>query len=126
MNLERPLRFDGRFGGHFVQGHVDGPGCVLTIRGEGDAHWLTIGFEADAAPLLVAKGSVAVDGVSLTVAALHERSFDVMLIPFTWASTNFASRKAGDRVNLEFDIVGKYVVRALEGRLKPAPTTGHS
>ena len=113
VNLERPLRGDGRVGGHFVQGHVDGPGQVLGIREEGDARWLTIGFDAGAAPLLVAKGSVAVDGVSLTVAALHDRAFDVMVIPFTWANTNFASRTAGDRVNLEFDIVGKYVLRSV-------------
>jgi riboflavin synthase len=113
VNLERPLRGDGRFGGHFVQGHVDGPGRVITIREDGDAHWLTLGFEAEAAPLLVPKGSVTVDGVSLTVAVLHEQSFDVMLIPFTWAGTNFASRRAGDRVNLEFDIVGKYVLRSV-------------
>jgi riboflavin synthase alpha subunit len=122
VNLERPLRGDGRFGGHFVQGHVDRTGRVLDVREDGDAHWLTIGFDEAAAPLLVPKGSIAVDGVSLTVATLRDEAFDVMLIPFTWAGTNLAERRPGDRVNLEFDIVGKYVARALEARLKPAPT----
>ncbi|MGE0444463.1 MAG: riboflavin synthase [Vicinamibacterales bacterium] len=113
VNLERPLRGDGRFGGHFVQGHVDGVGRVVEVREEGDAHWLRIGFPPEAAPLLVAKGSVAVDGVSLTVATLLDDAFEVMLIPFTWTNTALAGRKAGDRVNLEFDIVGKYVLRSV-------------
>jgi len=114
VNLERPMRGDGRFGGHFVQGHVDGIGVVSEIREEGDSHWLTIGFDPWAAPLLVRKGSIAVNGVSLTVAGLDDRQFDVMIIPFTWTHTTFASLRVGDRVNLEFDMVGKYVARAAE------------
>jgi riboflavin synthase len=114
VNLERPLRGDGRFGGHFVQGHVDAVGVVEDARAEGDAHWLTIGFAPEYAPLLVRKGSVTVDGVSLTVAGLDDRRFDVMIIPFTWQHTNLARLHVGTRVNLEFDIVGKYVARAAE------------
>ena len=114
VNLERPLRGDGRFGGHFVQGHVDATGVVTDVRREGDARWLTIGFDPAFAGLLVRKGSIAVDGVSLTVAGLDDRQFDVMIIPFTWQQTNLAGLQAGDRVNLEFDIVGKYVARAAE------------
>lgn len=114
VNLERPMRGDGRFGGHFVQGHVDGTGVVDDIRAEGDAHWLTVVFDPAAAALLVRKGSITIDGISLTVAGLDDRRFDVMIIPFTWARTNLSGLRVGDRVNLEFDIVGKYVARAAE------------
>jgi riboflavin synthase len=114
LNLERALRADGRVGGHFVQGHVDGTGCVAAIRDDGDAHWLTVSFGAPFAPYLIPKGSVAVDGVSLTVASLAEGAFDVMIVPYTWEHTNLAARRAGDSVNLECDMLGKYVVRAAE------------
>ncbi|HLG58480.1 MAG TPA: riboflavin synthase [Vicinamibacterales bacterium] len=126
VNLERSMRTGDRFGGHFVQGHVDGTGTVEALRQDGDSHWVTIGFPATLAPLLIHRGSVSVDGISLTVAALGETHFDVMIIPFTWGHTNMASRRAGDRVNLECDMVGKYVARAAElsekDRLKAAPT----
>ena len=114
VNLERAMRADGRFGGHFVQGHVDGIGTVARVRADGDAHWLEIGFPAALAPFFIPKGSVAVDGVSLTVAALAPESFDVMIIPFTWAHTTLASLQAGSQVNLECDVVGKYVARSLQ------------
>lgn len=114
LNLERPMRADGRFGGHFVQGHVDGTGRLTRIREDGDARWLTVSFSEALAPYLIAKGSVAVDGISLTVASLAEDTFDVMIVPFTWARTNLPGRRAGDQVNLECDMVGKYVVRAAE------------
>ncbi len=114
VNLERPMSADGRFGGHLVQGHVDGTGILERIREEGDAHWLTISFGRDLAPFLVSKGSIAVDGISLTVAGLHEATFDVMIVPFTWAHTNLSTLSAGDRVNLECDMVGKYVARAVD------------
>jgi len=114
VNLERPMRGDGRFGGHFVQGHVDGTAIVEEIRVEGEAHWLTIGFDAEFAPYLIPKGSVALDGISLTIAQLHSTSFDVMIIPFTWQHTNLSMLQAGDRVNLECDLIGKYVVHAAE------------
>jgi riboflavin synthase len=114
VNLERALRVDDRFGGHLVQGHVDGTGSVVDVREDGEAHWLTIAFPAPLAPYLVRKGSVAVDGISLTVADLADDRFDVMIIPFTWAHTNLSQRRAGDPVNLECDMVGKYVARAVE------------
>lgn len=112
VNLERSMRADSRFGGHIVQGHVDGTGAVRSVRADGDAHWLTIGFDAELAPYLISKGSVAVDGVSLTIAALREREFDIMVIPFTWTHTNMKTLAAGTRVNIECDVIGKYVVRA--------------
>jgi riboflavin synthase len=114
VNLERSLRAGDRLGGHFVQGHVDGVGTIDNVRIDGDAHWLTIAFPSSLAPYLIAKGSIAVDGISLTVAALRERQFEVMIVPFSWTHTNLSSVRAGDRVNLECDMLGKYVVRAAE------------
>jgi len=114
VNLERSMRADSRFGGHFVQGHVDAVGGVRSIRPEGDACWVTIQFPVALAPLIVRKGSIAVDGISLTVADLRESELDVMIIPFTWDHTNLSSLRTGDRVNLECDMVGKYVARAVE------------
>ena len=116
INLERAMRADARFGGHFVQGHVDGAGVVRAIREDGDSHWLSIDFPEELAAFLIGKGSVAVDGVSLTVAALGQGTFDVMIIPFTWAHTSLSALTPGDRVNLECDMVGKYVARMLELR----------
>lgn len=116
VNLERSMRADGRFGGHFVQGHVDGTGTVDAVRRDGHAHWLTIGFPRELARLFVPKGSVAVDGVSLTIATLLEEQFEVMIIPFTWEATTLSSRQPGDPVNLECDMIGKYVARAIEAR----------
>jgi riboflavin synthase len=110
------MRADGRLGGHLVQGHVDATGALTDVRVEGDARWLTIVFPVELGPLLVPKGSVAVDGISLTVAGLRESEFDVMIVPFTWGATNLPSLRVGQRVNLECDIVGKYVSRALEMR----------
>jgi riboflavin synthase len=114
VNLERAMRADGRFGGHFVQGHVDGIGTVRDLRADGDAHWLTVAFSPALAPFFVPKGSIAVDGVSLTVAGLGPDHFDVMIIPFTWANTSLAVLAAGAQVNLECDVVGKYVARAAQ------------
>jgi len=114
VNLERSLRADGRVGGHFVQGHVDATGVVEDTRSDGDSHWLTISFDRDLAPYLIRKGSIAVEGVSLTIARLGEGVFDVMIIPFTWANTSLSSLNAGDRVNIECDMIGKYVARSLE------------
>ena len=119
VNLERPLRATGRFDGHFVLGHVDGVGVVDEIRTEGESHWLTIGFPSSLTPLFIRKGSIALDGVSLTVAGLGERQFDVMIIPFTWASTTLKALRKGDKVNLECDMIGKYVARAMELRRDP-------
>jgi riboflavin synthase len=116
VNLERPMRGDGRLDGHFVLGHVDGVGAIEEIRTEGESHWLTIGFQPTLAPYFIRKGSVAIDGVSLTVAGLGERQFDVMVIPYTWEHTSLKGLKKGDKVNLECDMIGKYVVRMMELR----------
>ena len=114
LNLERPLRADSRFGGHFVQGHVDAIGHVEELRTDAEFHWLTVSFPPQLAPFLVHKGSVAVDGISLTVAGLGADRFDVQLVPFTMQHTNLSSVQVRHRVNLECDMVGKYVVRAAE------------
>jgi riboflavin synthase len=114
VNLERPLRADQRFGGHFVQGHIDAIGHVEDLRQDAEFHWLTVSFPLDLAPLIVHKGSIAVDGISLTVAGLGADRFDIMVIPFTMQHTNLGRIKIRDRVNLECDMVGKYVVRAAE------------
>jgi riboflavin synthase len=127
VNLERPMRADGRLGGHFVQGHIDGTGIVEETRPDGESHWLTISFDRSLSPYLIRKGSIAVDGVSLTVAGLGGNVFEAMIIPFTWSNTALSSLKVRERVNIECDMIGKYVARAIEltedGRLKPAPTT---
>jgi riboflavin synthase len=116
VNLERPMRVDGRFDGHFVLGHVDGVGVIEEIRAEGESRWLTIGFQPALAPFFIRKGSITVDGISLTVAGLGERQFDVMVIPFTWDNTTLKGLRKGDKVNLECDMIGKYVSRAMELR----------
>jgi riboflavin synthase len=114
VNLERPLRADGRLGGHFVQGHVDGTGTIDELRGDGESFWLTVRFPVNLAAYIVRKGSIAVNGVSLTVAGVDDRHFDVQIIPYTWTHTNLQTLKSGDAVNLECDILGKYVARAIE------------
>jgi riboflavin synthase len=129
LNLERPLRADQRFGGHFVQGHVDAIGHVEELRQDAEFHWLTVSFPLNLAPLIVHKGSIAVDGISLTVAGLGTDRFDIMVVPFTMEHTNLGRIKIRDRVNLECDMVGKYVVRAAElagltlGGVRPGEVT---
>jgi riboflavin synthase len=117
VNLERPLRLGGPMGGHLVQGHVDGVGLVGDMFREGETGRLRIEWQ-DAAlqPLLIPQGSVAVDGVSLTVASLGDRGFEVMVIPHTMAVTTLGALKAGQRVNLEMDMIGKYVQRIVSLR----------
>jgi riboflavin synthase len=119
VNLERPLKSDGRVDGHFVLGHVDAVGVVEEIRKEGSSHWITVEFPPSLAPYLVWKGSVAMDGVSLTIAGLGERQFDVQIVPFTWSNTQLRTLRKGDRVNLECDVIGKHVVRVMDTR-KPS------
>ena len=119
VNLERPLRGDGRMGGHFVQGHVDAIGRIENLRPASDFLWLTVSFPQALARFLVMKGSVAVDGISLTVAGLSDDRFDVQLVPFTMEHTNLQRARIGDGVNLECDMIGKYVARAAELILKP-------
>lgn len=114
VNLERPMRPDGHMGGHFVLGHVDTRGVLEDIRQDGEFYWIRVGFDPGLAPYFIPKGSVAVDGISLTVATLRERDFDVQLIPFTWEHTNLHASRVGDPVNLEVDVIGKYVVRVAE------------
>ncbi len=113
VNLERALKFGDRLGGHLVTGHVDGLG-VLKERREGPEH-LQLSFELPEvlAPLVIEKGSIAVEGVSLTVNAVQGSAFQVNIIPYTAKDTTLAGLKAGDRVNLETDIIGKYVARLL-------------
>ncbi|HEV3485574.1 MAG TPA: riboflavin synthase [Vicinamibacterales bacterium] len=126
VNLERPLRADARLGGHFVQGHVDATGTIEDIRKEGDAYWVTVKFPSLLAPYIVRKGSIAVNGISLTVAGVDDRHFDVQIIPFTWEHTNLHSLKSGEQVNLECDILGKYVVRVAElAGMTTKPKTTH-
>lgn len=117
VNLERPLRFGGALGGHLVLGHVDGVGTVEGVtRVESTARIRIALGGSELEPLLIAKGSVAVDGVSLTVAALGVRTFEIMLIPHTLSSTTLGKLRPGQRVNIEGDVIGKYLQRALELR----------
>jgi riboflavin synthase len=114
VNLERPLRADTRLGGHFVQGHVDAIGVIQDLRQDADFEWITVSFPKDLWPYIVPKGSIAVDGISLTVAGLGDDRFDVQVIPYTLEHTNLKAARVRDRVNLECDLIGKYVVRAVE------------
>jgi riboflavin synthase len=117
VNLERSLRADARLGGHFVQGHVDTTARVCDVRTSGDWTDLWFALSADHLRLLVPKGSVAVDGVSLTVVNVEAERFSVALIPHTLQVTTLGQRKVGDVVNIETDILGKYIDRLLEARL---------
>ena len=116
VNLERPMAADGRFGGHLVQGHVDATGTIEALEKDGEFYWLTVTFPRDLAPYFIAKGSVAVDGISLTIADLQEDRFKIQIIPHTWQHTNLQGARPGTRVNLECDLVGKYVMRAIQVR----------
>jgi riboflavin synthase len=116
VNLERSLRFDGKVGGHFVTGHIDGMGPIVAIERRGADTLMRIQTPPGAGRYLVHKGSIAVDGVSLTVAEVNADTFAVWLIPHTLAATNLGSKKTGDRVNLEFDLLGKYVEKLLGSR----------
>lgn len=113
VNLERPLAVGARLGGHFVQGHVDATGAIAATAQEGDFWRVSISFPPALAPYFIEKGSVAVDGISLTVASLGELAFDVQVIPHTWMHTTLQDLRPGDPVNLECDMVGKYVLRGL-------------
>lgn len=113
VNLERPLEAAARLGGHFVLGHVDATSRIASFAPDGDAFWLEVELPGDAAALVVPKGSIAIDGISLTVAALPPGRVAVQIVPFTREHTALAEAAAGDPVNLEFDVLGKYVVRLL-------------
>jgi len=114
VNLERPMRADARVGGHFVQGHVDATGAIEEIRQDGDCWWVTIRYPASLAAQIVRKGSIALDGISLTVAGVDDKRFDVQIVPFTWEHTSLQFAKQNDVVNLECDMLGKYVLRAMD------------
>jgi riboflavin synthase len=114
VNLERSLRFGGKIGGHFVTGHIDTTGTVETFEPRGKDHYLRVRIPAAFARYLVQKGSIAVDGISLTVAEVARDAFAVWIIPHTLTVTNLAEKKAGDMVNLEFDLLGKHVEKLLQ------------
>jgi riboflavin synthase len=109
VNLERPLKADGRLGGHFVTGHIDGTGRIERWERSGADHVLDIAAPEEVMRYVVYKGSIAVDGISLTVAGVKRRSFRIWIIPHTYDVTALRDRKKGDRVNLEADLIGKYV-----------------
>src|SRR5262245_9978673 len=116
VNLERPMRADGRFDGHIVQGHVDGVGRIRDMRRQGDAAEVTIELSEALERYLVEKGSVAVDGISLTVAGAASGAFTVALIPYTLEHTTMRDARVGDRVNIEVDVIAKHVERLLAAR----------
>jgi riboflavin synthase len=116
VNLERSLRADSRLGGHFVSGHIDGLGRIEALEPRGQDHYLRVKTEGGYARYLVYKGSVAIDGISLTVAEVQGDSFAVWLIPTTMAVTNLREKKVGDFVNLEFDLLAKYVEKVAANR----------
>lgn len=118
VNLERAMAADGRFGGHIVSGHIDGTGTVQSFVREDNAVWVTVSAEAAQLRYIVEKGSIAIDGISLTVAGVDAESFQVSVIPHTAEETTLLLKRAGDIVNLECDIIGKYV----EKLMQPAPS----
>ena len=113
VNLERPLRADARLGGHFVLGHVDGVGRFAAVRDEGEYHWLDVDVPEALIPLLIHKGSIAIDGISLTIASLNNASVGVQIVPFTFAHTSLRHAQAGDAVNIEADVIAKHVARLI-------------
>lgn len=125
VNLERAMAADGRFGGHIVSGHIDGTGTITEVKKDGIAVWYKISADAEILRYIVEKGSIAIDGISLTVAKLTEETFSVSVIPHTAAQTVLSLKKAGDTVNLENDIIGKYVERLLgRGELARSEKSG--
>lgn len=113
VNLERSLRFDGKIGGHFVTGHIDGVGRVRVFEPRGKDHYLRVDAPAGQGRYLIRKGSVAIDGISLTVAEVDGDQFAVWLIPHTLEITSLGERRPGETVNLEFDLLGKYVEKLI-------------
>ena len=116
VNLERSLRFDGKVGGHFVTGHIDGTGRVAVFEERGADRYLEVVLPPGTLHYVIHKGSIAIDGISLTIAAVSEDRVGVWLIPHTINVTNLRERRVGDAVNLEFDLLGKYVERMLSVR----------
>ncbi len=113
VNLERAMSANGRFGGHIVSGHIDGTGFIRSLVREDNAVWVTIGTDENIMRYIVEKGSVSIDGISLTVAKTFKDAFSVSIIPHTGKETTLLSKKAGDKVNLECDVIGKYVEKLI-------------
>jgi riboflavin synthase len=120
VNLERPLTAMKELGGHFVQGHVDGVGRVARLEAEGANWWFGVQVPGDLARYIAMKGSIALDGISLTVAGWHDGIVETAIIPFTYEHTNLSSLKVGNPVNVECDVLAKYVECMIEGRKEPA------
>lgn len=123
VNLERAMAADGRFGGHIVSGHIDGTGTVKSLKNEGIAVWVEIEASTEILNGIVEKGSIAIDGISLTVAYVDEKVFKVSIIPHTAGETTLLEKKAGDTVNLETDIIGKYVKKMMEKKTSSSKIT---
>lgn len=119
VNLERAMQLNGRFGGHIVSGHIDGVGTISNFSPEDNAVWITINTSPDVLKYIVHKGSVTIDGISLTVAYVDEKCFKVSIIPHTASETTLLSKKKLDIVNLECDVIGKYVEKLLNPLSKP-------
>ena len=115
VNMERSMPANGRFSGHIVQGHIDGTGTIASIREVDNSYFIYITTLSGLMRYIVRKGSITVDGISLTVVEADDRMFSVSIIPYTWEHTNLHTRRAGDIVNLETDIVGKYIEKILGG-----------
>lgn len=113
VNLERAMAADGRFGGHIVSGHIDGTGTIISLIREENAVWVTIEAEPDIMKYIIEKGSICIDGISLTVAKVSDDNFSVSVIPHTGEETTLLKKKAGNAVNLENDIVGKYIEKLM-------------
>jgi len=116
VNLERALKADGRFGGHIVQGHVDGTGRIASIRPAGDSWFVYVEASPELLRYVVTKGSVCVDGISLTVMDADDKAFSLSIIPHTWENTTLKDWRAGDSVNIETDVIGKYVEKLMGGQ----------
>lgn len=119
VNLERAMAANGRFGGHIVSGHIDGTGTISQVRSEGNAVWYTISASSTLLRYIIEKGSIAIDGISLTVAQVGKQHFSVSIIPHTCSNTTLSKKVTGDIVNLENDVVGKYI----EKLISPADTS---
>ena len=124
VNLERAMAADGRFGGHIVAGHIDGTGTIRSMQPEGNAVLVTISAAPELLRYVVEKGSIAIDGISLTVASVEADRFSVSVIPHTAEVTLLGRKHAGDTVNLETDIIGKYVEKLLRPQVQEAPKSG--
>lgn len=123
VNLERAMAADGRFGGHMVAGHVDDTGEILKITHDDNAVWFTIKVSQTIMKYCIEKGSIALDGISLTIAKMTQDTISVSMIPHTIGNTNFAHKKPGDVVNLENDMVGKYIEKLLKGSCEHKETS---